>query len=414
MLFLAIRHLLSRKRQTTLIFLGISMGTMMFAIISGMQLGMREFVVDRLLSNTAHIKISARDQAVDKEEITLRFYPEGDLIKWVTPPSGKREEAHILYPQGWFDRLRDDPEVLGYSPSLNMSVIISKGDTRHPAALIGVVPELHEKVLDINRYIKNGSLTDLSNGGNRVIIGDKLLENLGAKVGDNILVSAGKGELRPLKIAGVLSLAVEEIDKTLMIASLNDVQQLNKTPGQINEISISLTDIDRAQDVADIWGLVSRDKVQSWEEVNASFLQIFVFQDIVRVTVTTAILLVAAFGIYNVLSIIVNQKRREIAILRSIGYPPKMIMRLFLIQGIILGISGAVFGLLIGFGLNLYIETIDLGLSIGSGNHLIISFNKSIYITGFLMAFLSAIIASLLPAYAASKLTPIDIIRSEI
>lgn len=414
MFFLAIRHLLSRKRQTTLIFLGISMGTMMFAIISGLQLGMREFVVDRLLSNSPHIKISARDQTVDKDEMTQRFYPDGTAIEWITPPSGKREEAHIMYPQGWFDRLREDPEVIGYSPSLNMSVIINKGDTRQPAMLIGVVPALHKKVLNINQYIKTGSLDDLSNGGNRVILGDKLLENLGAKVGDNLLVSAGHGELRPLKIAGILSLAVEEVDKTLMIASLTDVQQLNKSPGRINEISVSLVDIDRSQELADSWKLVSRDKVETWEEVNASFLQIFVFQDIVRITVTTAILVVAAFGIYNVLSIIVNQKRREIAILRSIGYPPKMILQLFLIQGIMLGFSGAIFGLLIGFGLNLYIETIDLGIPIGTGNHLIISFSPHIYVMGFSMAFLSAILASLLPAYAASKLTPIDIIRSEI
>jgi len=414
MFFLAIRHLLSRKRQTTLIFLGISMGTMMFAIISGLQLGMREFVVDRLLSNTAHVKISARDQSVDKDEMTQRFYPDGEMINWVSPPSGKREEAHILYPQGWFDRLRDDPEVIGYSPTLSMSVIISKGDTRHPAALIGVVPELHESVLDINQYIQVGSLDVLKNSGNRVIVGDKLLENLGARVGDTIMVSAGQGELRPLKIAGVLSLSVEEVDKTLMIASLNDVQQLNKTPGQINEISVSLVDINLAQSIADSWELVSRDKVESWEEVNASFLQIFVFQDIVRITVTTAILVVAAFGIYNVLSIIVNQKRREIAILRSIGYPPSMILQLFLIQGIILGLSGALFGLLVGFGLNLYIETIELNIHIGSGNNLIISFAPSIYIIGFTMAFLSAILASLLPAMAASKMTPIDIIRSEV
>lgn len=414
MLFLAVRHLLSRKRQTTLIFLGISMGTMMFAIISGLQLGMREFVVDRLLSNTAHITISARDQSIDSAEMTRLFYPDTSLIDWITPPSGKREEAHILYPQGWFDRLRDEPEVLGYSPSLNMSVIISKGDTRHPAQLIGVVPELHEKVLDLNQYIQTGSLNVLKNGGNRVIVGNKLLESLGGRLGDTIMVSAGQGELRPLKIAGIMSLSVEEVDKTLMIASLNDVQQLNKTPGQINEIAVSLVDISLAHDMASSWDLVSRDKVQSWEQVNASFLQIFVFQDIVRVTVTTAILLVAAFGIYNVLSIIVNQKRREIAILRSIGYPPSMILQLFLIQGIILGLSGALFGLLIGFGLNLYIETIELSVHIGAGNTLIISFAPSIYIMGFSMALFSAILASLLPALAASKLTPIDIIRSEV
>lgn len=414
MWFLAIRHLLSRKKQTTLIFLGISMGTMMFAIISGLQLGMREFVTDRLLSNTAHIKISARDQAVDKDEMTQRFYPQGGLIEWLTPPSGKREEAHILYPQGWFDRLRMDADVLGYSPSLSMNVIISKGETRNPALLVGIIPSLHEKVLDIDRYIKQGALLDLASGGNRVIVGDKLMEDLGAKPGDTIMVSSGQGELHPLKIAGVLSLSVQQVDETLMLALLTDVQKLNRTPGQINEISVALTDIEQSNQLAEEWDLISLDKVESWEEANASFLQIFVFQDIVRMTVTTAILIVAAFGIYNVLSIIVNQKRREIAILRSIGYPPKMIMELFLMQGVVLGLSGALFGLLVGYLLNLYIETITLDVQIGAGNHLIISFNPMIYVTGFLMAFISAIVASMLPAYAASKLTPIDIIRSEV
>jgi lipoprotein-releasing system permease protein len=414
MWFLAVRHLFSRKKQTLLIFLGISMGTMMFVLISGLQLGMREFVTDRLLSNTAHIKISAREQVVDKQEMTERFYPQGELVEWITPPSGKREEAHILYPQGWFDRLRTDPDVLGYSPSLTMNVIISKGETRNPAVLVGVVPSMHEKVLDIGRYITHGSLDAVAGGGNRVIVGDKLLEKLGAKVGDTIMVSSGRGSLHPLKIAGVLSLSVQQVDETLMMGFLTDIQKLNKTPGQINEISVALSDINQSNELADEWGLVSRDKVESWEEANASFLQIFVFQDIVRITVTTAILIVAAFGIYNVLSIIINQKRREIAILRSIGYPPKMIMELFLIQGIILGISGSVFGLLVGFLLNLYIETINLSVQIGSGNHLIISFSPSIYLTGFLMAFGSAILASLLPAHAASKLTPIDIIRSDV
>ncbi|MDH5183446.1 MAG: ABC transporter permease, partial [Gammaproteobacteria bacterium] len=115
MLFLAIRHLLSRKRQTVLIFLGISLGTMMFTMISGIQLGMREFIEDRLLNNTSHIQISARDRLINKEEISRRFYPH-QTVQWLVPPAGKREEAHIMYPQGWFDRLSVDPQVTAYSP----------------------------------------------------------------------------------------------------------------------------------------------------------------------------------------------------------------------------------------------------------------------------------------------------------
>ncbi|MDH5218565.1 MAG: FtsX-like permease family protein [Gammaproteobacteria bacterium] len=412
MLFLAIRHLMSRKRQTVLIFLGISLGTMMYTIISGMQLGMREFISERLLSNTSHIKISAREQKIDRAEMTERFYGPDEAVNWISPPSGIREEAHIMYPQGWFDRLRDDPEVLGYSPTMTMNVIISKGNTKHPATLSGVVPSMHNRVMNIEKYITNGKLSALSGGGNKVIVGEAMLDKIGLKVGDTVLVSSGLSEPRPLKITGTLKLGVQQIDEIIMLAALRDVQAINKTPGRITEIAVNIVDMKRAQEVADSWELTSKDKVESWEEANANFMEIFVFQDILRWTVTFAILIVAGFGIYNVLSIMITQKKKEIAILRSIGYPPKYILELFLIQGMILGITGAVIGLLGGHMINLYLSTIKLGHS-GVGN-ILMSYSPSIYISGFLLAFISAVLASILPAHAASKLTPLDIIRSEV
>ena len=142
-------------------------------------------------------------------------------------------------------------------------------------------------------------------------------------------------------------------------------------------------------------------------------MEIFTLQDVIRYTISVAILIVASFGIYNVLSIMVNQKRREIAILRSIGYSPHKILELFLIQGIMLGIGGAITGLVVGNGVKRYVETIKFGGPHMAFDHLLMSYAPSIYVTGFLLAFVSALVASILPARAASKLTPIDIIRSE-
>ncbi|MDH5546110.1 MAG: FtsX-like permease family protein [Gammaproteobacteria bacterium] len=414
MFFLAIRHLMSRKRQTTLIFLGISLGTMMYTVISGLQLGMRDFITERLLNNTSHIKISAREQIIDQGEMTRRFYGEDERVRWLIPPAGLREEAHIIYPQGWFDRLREDPEVLGYSPSLAMSVIISKGKTRLPSSLVGIIPALHSRVMKVEEYIKQGSLFDLSGGGHKVIVGKGMLDKLGLKVGDTILASSGLSEPRPLKIVGVLEFGIKGIDDAIMFGALRDVQAINRTPGRISDIAVNLVDMNRAHDLAAAWGLTSADKVESWEQANANFMEIFKFQDIVRLAVTFAILLVAGFGIYNVLSIMISQKKREIAILRSIGYPPKYILELFLTQGIILGITGAIIGLLFGHFINLYLSTIELGRQGPMGGHLIISYAPSIYLSGFLLAFVSAVLASILPAHAASRLTPLEIIRSEV
>jgi len=376
-----------------------------------MYLGMQEFIISRLLNNTAHIKISARDQTILRDPMTRRFYGDSAVVHWIVPPSGKREEAHILYPQGWFDRLRDNPDVRGYSPILNVNVIISRRDTKRPGALTGIEPEKHTRVTALEDYMTHGSLLDLGGGGNKVIVGDGMLVRLGASLGDTILVTTGAGEARPFKIVGTLHLGVRDIDDILMLASLRDVQQLNHTPGQINEIAVAVFDLDQAQPLADLWKNYSLDNVESWMEANANFLEIFNLQDFIRYTISVAILLVASFGIYNVLSILVNQKRREIAILRSIGYAPRRILELFLIQGLLLGAGGAVTGLVLGHLVKRYMGTIKFtGMGV---DHLLMSYAPSIYVIGFLLAFVSALIASILPARAASKLTPIDIIRFE-
>ncbi|KPK52200.1 MAG: hypothetical protein AMS22_09605 [Thiotrichales bacterium SG8_50] len=411
MLFLAVRHLLSRKKQTLLILLGISLGTTMYVVISGMQLGMREFTLDRLLQNIAHIRISARDRAIDSAEMTDRFFGPSAAVRWIVPPSGKREEAHIVYPQGWFDRLREDPEVVAYAPGLSLNVIISRRQSKYPGNLSGIEPEKTMRVSAMEKYMTYGSLRDLTGGGNKLIVGEGVLERLGVRIGDSIRVSTGLDEARPFKIVGTWKLGVKQVDEVLMLASLRDVQALNRTPGRINEINVKLVDLDNAQQIADQWELVARDNVESWSETNANFLQIFAIQDIVRYAVTAAILIVAGFGIYNVLSIMVTQKRHEIAILQSIGYPPRKILVLFMEQGLMLGAAGAAIGLPLGFALCRYIGSIEVNFT-GVGSTLLMSYAPSIYFVGFLLAFVSALLASYLPAHAASKLTPIDIIRS--
>jgi len=243
-------------------------------------------------------------------------------------------------------------------------------------------------------------------------VGEGVLERLGVRIGDSIRVSTGLSETRPFKIVGTWKLGVKQVDEVLMLASLRDVQALNRTPGRINEINVKLIDINSAQRIADEWELVARDNVESWSESNANFLQIFAIQDIVRYAVTAAILIVAGFGIYNVLSIMVTQKRHEIAILGSMGYPPRKILLLFMEQGLMLGLAGAVIGLPLGFGLCQYIGSIKISFT-GVGSTLLMSYSPSIYFVGFLLAFISALLASYLPAHAASKMMPIDIIRSE-
>lgn len=413
MIYLAIRQLLSRKKQSALIFLGISFGTMIYVIIAGLQFGFREYIIEQLLNNTAHVLISGSERTIDQKELRGRFFNEDDFVKWIVPPAGKRDEAKLEYPQGWFDRLRSDVNVVAYAPRLTINAIVSRGNNRKNVSFQGIVPRQQVNITSQEDYMKEGSLLDLSAGANTIVLTSGVMESIGARVGETVRVSTGVGEARPFKVVGKLKMGNEQVDNSLVLGNIRDVQNLNRTPGRVSSIAVSLTDLELSQSVADTWSLFSRDKVQSWQEANAQFMQMIKIQDIMRYIITSAILLVAGFGIYNILTIMIAQKQKEIAILRSIGYAPDKILELFLVQGFVLGFFGGVLGLIFGFVLNQIVGSIDLGFEIGKSNHLLISYQPSIFVTAMFAAQVAAAIASYLPARAASRLTPLEIIRAE-
>ena len=154
--------------------------------------------------------------------------------------------------------------------------------------------------------------------------------------------------------------------------------------------------------------------MESWDQLNSSIFDIFRIQDAIRFLSVGAVMIVAGFGIYNVLNMTVMQKRKDVAILKSMGYSTREIMSLFFSQGMILGVTGAIAGLTFGFLLCSYLSTLSFGggpMGGGTGK-LMISLNPKIYIQASTLALLSASISSILPALSAGRLTPIEIIRA--
>lgn len=412
MFFLAIRQMLAKKRQTILIFTGISFACMIYVVIAGVQLGMREYLSEQLLNNTAHIIISGKEDYVVLEDVQREMFLPEQYIIWHRPPAGKREESRLDHPAGWYQVLDQDKRVFAYAPRLSAQGIVRFKEFSEAINLTGIIPERQMKITSLEDYMREGSLKDLRGAGNKIILASKLMNNLGVIVGDTVQVQIGAHSSISFRIVGKIHLGNEAVDSNMAVAHLKDVQQAQKTPNRVNEIAVSLYDITQSQQLADEWDYYGRDTVKSWTEANESFKQIITIQDLVRYVITGAILMVSAFGIYNVLSIMIAQKNREIAILRSIGYTPRKILQLFMIQGLLLGITGACLGMVFGYGLNRLIESIDIGIDIGKGSHLFVSFAPSIFLTAFSASLLAAFFASLLPAHKASKLTPIDVIRS--
>lgn len=388
---------------------------MLYVSISGIQLGFRGYISEQLLNNTAHVLISGSENNIESAPVTDSLYPgRKDPIGWVVHPSGKRDESKLENYQGWYQRLSQDPEVFDFSPRLTVNAILTNGKFTASVGLTGTLPERHVRITSIKNYMQEGLFTDIKGGAAKIILGSEVAKNLGAKVGQVIFVSTGNGNRQPFKLVGVLHFGNIQIDRTIAYAHLNHVQVLNRTPGRVSEIAVALMDMNRAPEVADLWQMLSRDKVQDWQEANRQFLEMIKVQDFVRYFVTSAILIVAGFGIYNILTIMISQKQKEIAILRSIGYGPGKILQMILYQGIILGFSGGALGILLGYLMCRWVETIDLGIKIGrSGGSMLVSYESSIYVTALVAANVAAVIASYLPARAASRMTPMDIIRAE-
>jgi lipoprotein-releasing system permease protein len=254
-----------------------------------------------------------------------------------------------------------------------------------------------------------GNFLDLGTGGNRIIVGDGILKRLGLQVGNTVMVSSAKGGQIPFKIIGAFHLGISGFDDGMAFSNLPATQTVSGMASQISDIAIRLLDVNEALAFSQSYSPTSRDKVQSWDQANAGFLSVFRTQDVIRIFITSAIMIVAAFGIYNILSILVNQKRKDIGILRSMGYDEKDIRQLFLFQGLLLGVIGGLVGLGLGHLISVLMGTLKIG---GMIDQMRISFNPKIYVIGFLEAVIASAISSFLPARSAGKLKPIDVVRS--
>jgi lipoprotein-releasing system permease protein len=412
--FLAIRYLLSRKRQSLLTLFGITLGTAGYVSISGIMLGFQDYLLDQFINNDCHIRIKARDEPVTEPEVRTLLYPVETHVSWITQPTGRRTEQNILNVPGWTERLAQDPRVMSFALQLQIPTLIHFQKSNVAVRLIGIHPEDQLKVSTLEKSIVQGSFRDLSRGTHQLILGDTLLEKLGARIGDFVLLSSGARDAMPFKIQGTSHFGMKNIDEGIVYTRLEDAQILARAPSRVSDIVIRLQNVKDSSPIASELSSHGLELVQSWEEANEGTLSVFKTQDIVRYSMTLAILIVAGFGIFNVLSMTVSQKRKEIAILRSIGYEPHDIVELFLVQGTLLGMIGGMVGVALGYFITLLLSQIEVASSraFGSG-HMMISFAPRIYVLGFAIAFLSSALSSYLPARSAGKLHPMEIMRSE-
>jgi lipoprotein-releasing system permease protein len=209
----------------------------------------------------------------------------------------------------------------------------------------------------------------------------------------------------------LLHSGVSQIDETQAYTLIRTAQILAGQTGLINAIRIRVRDILSARDEAARIEAQTGYKSVSWQEANEDLLSAFEIRNFIMYTVVGAILLVASFGTYNIISTITHEKTRDIAILKSLGFTKATIMRIFLIEAMIIGSMGALLGWLLGYFLSLGLGTIEFESPFIDSTHLPIYYTFSHYLLAAVVALSASAIAGYLPARRASRVHPVEIIR---
>ncbi|MES2389531.1 MAG: ABC transporter permease [Bacteroidota bacterium] len=410
---IAFVHLVSKKRQTVVAMLGVTFGIAVYIFQAGLITGLQQYMVDKMVNNTAHIhlyndpernppSILSQISHSPNEWIVVRNQKQKDIQKKL------RNSAQVM------DILERMPEVAGVAPFLGTQAIVKAGFKEKPVTISGVNIDRENALFNLNKEMISGDLTRMKTLPNGIILGVGVAKKLGAIVDDIITISTVNTVL-DMKVVGITQNGITAIDDNRAYVNLRSAQKLmNVDMLYITDINIKLKDVDQADQLADELERTLGFRAQSWKEANSGIFGVFKIQNIATYLVITSILIVAGFGIFNILMMMIYEKMTDIAILKSIGFRNGDIRTLFLIEAIVIGVIGGLAGLLMGYGMCRLASTVKIELKgLVSLDHLNINYDPIFYITGFAYALVSTALAGWFPAAKASKVDPIDIIRGK-
>lgn len=405
---IALTQLAGRKRQVLMSMLGIVLGVAFFLAISSLMRGSEADFIQRMIDSAPHITVSDEYRHPPRQPVRRRFADAALTLRGLEPKTETRGIRGYKQKQAFIAAI---PGVR-VAPVLTGQAIITSAGRDRGVTMNGVVPELMRGVSDIDDKMVVGALEDLAANPNGVIIGRKLADKLFLQAGDNLTLSAPTGLVRTLKIIGLFETGRTSIDEGHAYVLLKRAQTLLGRHDRANRLVLQLDDPYRAREVAALIEARVDYRAQSWQEASENILSVLFVRNVIMYTVVSAILVVASFGIFNVISTVVMEKRRDIAILKSIGFRARDLRRIFLIQGVVIGGCGSLAGTLAGLGLMRVLagieirppgmnETVNLPVYWGADQLLIAA--------GF--ALLSAVTAAWLPARKAGAVHPVDILR---
>lgn len=402
-LFVAFRYLLDTKGQTTLILAAVTVGVGVVVFLSALIGGLQASLIDKTLGSQPHVTLYM-PRETPRPLVDSR---PGQAIARVTLPASQRLRSIDQWP-ALLDRLERTEGITAVSPLVTGAGFAVRAEAKESVVIQGVVPERYLAIIAaVGKRIIAGRFEV---AGGQVVIGSTLARNLNVGVGDRLTLQTSEGLQDRVTIGGIFSLGNETVDRTWLLTSLRHAQALYALPGGATRIELKVADVFQAEAMAlqlkENTGL----EADSWMGLNSELLAGLSAQSSSKLMIQFFIVVAVALGIASVLAVSVVQKEREIGILRAMGIPAWRVLAVFLVQGGVLGLAGAVSGS--GFGLLLSGMLEAVSRAPDGTSRFPVTLDPGLIIGALVLSTLVGLLAAVMPARRAAGIDPATAIRN--
>lgn len=397
-------YLFSNKKLTFVAVFGVVLGMSIYIFMNSMLVGFDKSSSESIFKSNAHIRVYKED-AISKPLLqTSTNYTPIIINPKIVPVNNT-----IVNPKLVIETILKQKEVTVVTPIVNTNVFYNSGKSQISGLAVGIQPEEANIMFSITTAMVDGNFEDLKSNPNGIVIGSGIAQKMNLKIKDHINITSSKGVNKNYTVVGIFKTNNSVTDKTKSFLNLAAAQQLLlEGSSYITDINVNIYTPEEAEIVAKKIETLTGYKAEGWKQANETFMAANKMRKIIITFVSLTILLVAGFGIYNILNMTVSQKINDIAILKAMGFKGKDVISIFVTQAISIGVMGVVGGIILAIILVSILKRVYVGGDIG---YFPIDYEFTKFLQGVGIGLVITFFAGYMPARKAAKVDPVEILR---
>jgi lipoprotein-releasing system permease protein len=396
-------YIVTNKKLTGVAVAGVVLGMSIYIFMNSMLMGFDKSSSKSIFKSSPHIRVYKDD------EISKPLVNSNGKQMLLSNPKIVPSKNTIINPAQVIASIQSMKDVQIVTAQVNANIFYNSGKSQITGICSGINPEQADRMYSISSTIVEGNLEALKGNPNGILIGSGVSEKMSLRVNDYVNITSSKGVNKAFKIVGIFKTSNSVIDKSKSYVNILAAQQLLKEGNvYVTDINVNISNPDDAEKIATLIAARTNYKAEGWKQANETLMAAQRMRKIIITFVSTTILLVAGFGIYNILNMTITQKINDIAILKAMGFKGKDVIRIFVTQAVTVGIMGVIGGMIMATVIITLLQHVYVGGDIG---YFPITYEVTKYIQGVVVGMIITFFAGYIPAKKAANIDPVEIFR---